>query len=50
MAGETSKLVVYPGEYHGIATPSYIKDLYERYLAWFAKYVKGEEAAGKEGK
>jgi len=47
--GKTTELVVYPGEYHGIATPTYIKDLYERYLAWFAKYVKGEEGAGKEG-
>jgi len=47
--GKTTELVVYPGEYHGIATPSYIKDLYQRYLAWFAKYVKGEEAAGTDG-
>jgi len=48
--GKTTELVVYPGEYHGIGTPSYIKDLYERYLAWFAKYVKGGEPAGKEEK
>jgi len=40
--GRTTELVVYPGEFHGISTPSYIKDKYTRYLDWFAKYVKGE--------
>ncbi|MGB5891080.1 MAG: S9 family peptidase, partial [Thermoanaerobaculia bacterium] len=40
--GVPTELVVYPGEYHGISTPSYIKDRYERYLDWFSKYVKGE--------
>jgi dipeptidyl aminopeptidase/acylaminoacyl peptidase len=39
--GHTTQLVVYPGEFHGIDTPSYIKDLYERYLDWYSKYVKG---------
>jgi dipeptidyl aminopeptidase/acylaminoacyl peptidase len=39
--GKTTELVVYPGEHHELETPSYIKDLYERYLAWFGKYVKG---------
>jgi dipeptidyl aminopeptidase/acylaminoacyl peptidase len=39
--GRTTQLVVYPGEFHGIDTPSYIKDLYERYLDWYGKYVKG---------
>ena len=41
--GVPTELVVYPGEYHGIGTPSYIKDLYERYLAWFGEYLKGEQ-------
>ena len=40
--GRTTQLVVYPGEHHGIRKPSYQKDRYERYLAWYAKYVKGE--------
>jgi len=39
--GRTTQLVVYPGEHHGIQTPSFIKDLYERYLDWYDKYVKG---------
>ncbi len=41
--GRTTELVVYPGEHHGIRKPSYQKDRYQRYLAWYAKYVKGEE-------
>ncbi len=41
--GKTTELVVYPGEYHVFSTPSYNKDLYERFLAWFEKYVKGVE-------
>jgi dipeptidyl aminopeptidase/acylaminoacyl peptidase len=43
--GRTTQLVVYPGQFHGIEKPSYRKDLYERYLAWYGKYVKREEAA-----
>jgi dipeptidyl aminopeptidase/acylaminoacyl peptidase len=38
--GRTTQLVVYPGEFHGIGTPSYIKDLYSRYMDWYGKYVK----------
>jgi dipeptidyl aminopeptidase/acylaminoacyl peptidase len=40
--GRTTELVVYPGEHHGIRKPTYQKDRYERYLAWYGKYVKGE--------
>jgi dipeptidyl aminopeptidase/acylaminoacyl peptidase len=32
--------VIYPGQGHGIRRPSYQKDRYERYLAWYDKYVK----------
>ncbi len=39
--GRTTQLVVYPGQHHGIRKPSYQKDLFERYLAWYDKYVKG---------
>ena len=42
MLGRTTELVVYPGEHHGFTTPSHIKDRLERYLAWYAHYVKGE--------
>ncbi len=35
--GVETQLVVYPGEYHGINTPSHRKDLYQRYLDWFSE-------------
>jgi dipeptidyl aminopeptidase/acylaminoacyl peptidase len=37
--GVPTQLVVYPGEGHSISVPSYRKDLYERYLGWFEKYL-----------
>jgi dipeptidyl aminopeptidase/acylaminoacyl peptidase len=40
--GRDTLLVVYPDEYHGFKTPSHIKDLNERYLAWYAHYVKAD--------
>jgi dipeptidyl aminopeptidase/acylaminoacyl peptidase len=46
--GRTTELVVYPGEFHGIGKPSYIKDLYTRYLDWFARYVKGKGTEAEE--
>ena len=44
--GRTTELVVYPGEGHVFQTPSYIKDLYERILAWFAAYIPDGEGSG----
>jgi len=38
--GIDTELIVYPGQSHGCFPPSYNKDLYERYLAWFNKYLK----------
>ena len=43
--GVPTMLVVYPGEYHDFVKPSFIKDLHERYLFWYAHYVKGEGPA-----
>ena len=37
--GVPTELVVYPGEYHGIDTPSMADDLRRRYLAWFERYL-----------
>jgi dipeptidyl aminopeptidase/acylaminoacyl peptidase len=42
--GVATQLVIYPGQGHGIRQPSYQVDRYERYLAWYDKYVKGEES------
>ena len=38
--GVPTELVIYPGQGHGIRRPSYQKDRYDRYLAWYDKYVK----------
>ena len=38
--GVDTQLIIYPNENHGIARPSYVKDRYERYLAWYDKYVR----------
>jgi dipeptidyl aminopeptidase/acylaminoacyl peptidase len=38
--GRATALIIYPGQFHGLTKPSYIKDRYERYLAWYAKYMK----------
>jgi dipeptidyl aminopeptidase/acylaminoacyl peptidase len=38
--GVATQLVIYPNENHGIQRPSYVKDRYERYLAWYDKYLK----------
>ena len=46
--GRTTQLVVYPGETHSIRRPSFQKDRYERWLAWFDRYVKGTAAAAAQ--
>lgn len=38
--GRPAQLVVYPGQFHGFTRPSYIRDRYERWLAWWDKYLK----------
>ncbi|MEO8440770.1 MAG: S9 family peptidase [Spartobacteria bacterium] len=38
--GVPTQLVIYPGQFHGIKKPSYILDRYQRYLAWFGKYLR----------
>jgi len=45
--GIDTQMVIYPNENHGISRPSYVRDRYERYLAWYDKYLKkASEAAG----
>ena len=45
--GIDTQMVIYPNENHGISRPSYVRDRYERYLAWYDKYIKKvPEAAG----
>ena len=38
--GTDTQLIIYPDETHGISRPSYVRDRYERYLAWYDKYLK----------
>ncbi len=38
--GVPTELVVYPGEFHEFTRPSFLKDRFERYLAWYDKYLK----------
>jgi dipeptidyl aminopeptidase/acylaminoacyl peptidase len=40
--GVETQLVVYPGQFHSLGMPSYVKDRFERYLAWYAKFLKAE--------
>jgi len=45
--GVDTQLIIYPNENHGITRPSYVRDRYERYLAWYDKYVKKNAAPVK---
>ena len=38
--GVDTELVIYPGQYHGIRRPSFLRDRYQRYLDWYAKHLK----------
>jgi dipeptidyl aminopeptidase/acylaminoacyl peptidase len=35
-----TQLIVYPGQHHGISTPSYVRDRLTRWVAWYDKYLK----------
>jgi len=37
--GVPTELIVYPGQYHLLTRPSYIKDRIRRYLEWFDRYL-----------
>jgi dipeptidyl aminopeptidase/acylaminoacyl peptidase len=39
--GVPTELIVYPGQYHLLTRPSYIKDRVRRYLDWFDRYLAG---------
>jgi dipeptidyl aminopeptidase/acylaminoacyl peptidase len=40
--GVETELVIYPGQYHAIRRPSYLRDRLERYLAWYDRYLQPE--------
>ena len=35
-----TRLILYPGEYHGLKRPSFKKDRWERWLAWYDEVLK----------
>jgi len=37
--GVPTKLVIYPGQHHGLSKPSYQRHRLEQYLAWYGKYI-----------
>jgi dipeptidyl aminopeptidase/acylaminoacyl peptidase len=41
--GVETQLIVYPGEYHGIDTPSHTQDLYQRYIEWFGRHLGSDQ-------
>jgi dipeptidyl aminopeptidase/acylaminoacyl peptidase len=43
--GRDTELIVYPGETHSIRRPSFQKDRYERYIAWYSKYLMSSTTA-----
>jgi dipeptidyl aminopeptidase/acylaminoacyl peptidase len=49
--GIDTELVIYPGQFHGITTPTYKIDRYQRYLDWYEKYLKaGKATTTSQGK
>ena len=38
--GIPAQLVVYPGQYHGLTRPSFMKDRADRIAGWFGRYLK----------
>jgi dipeptidyl aminopeptidase/acylaminoacyl peptidase len=38
--GVPTELVLYPGENHAMAVPSYLRDRVQRSLAWYDRYLK----------
>jgi dipeptidyl aminopeptidase/acylaminoacyl peptidase len=37
--GTPAELIVYPGQFHGFTRPSFIKDRFQRWMAWYDKYL-----------
>jgi dipeptidyl aminopeptidase/acylaminoacyl peptidase len=48
--GVDTQLVIYPNQFHGITTPSYRIDRMQRYLDWYAKYLRPAETSTSAGR
>ena len=42
--GIDTQLVIYPGQYHGLTVPSYLRDHFQRYVDWYDKHLKAGPA------
>lgn len=38
--GVDTRLIIYPGQYHGLTRPSFLKDRMDRWLAWYRDHLK----------
>ncbi|HEX7182264.1 MAG TPA: prolyl oligopeptidase family serine peptidase, partial [Thermoanaerobaculia bacterium] len=48
--GRETELVIYPDQSHSIQKPTYVKDRFDRYLAWYDKYLKGQQGSAPAAK
>lgn len=48
--GTPAELIVYPGQFHGFTRPSYIRDRYDHWFAWYDHYVLDKGPANPEPK
>jgi dipeptidyl aminopeptidase/acylaminoacyl peptidase len=46
--GIDTRLVIYPGQYHGLTTPSYLRDRLQRYLDWYDAHLRGKGSPGSQ--
>jgi dipeptidyl aminopeptidase/acylaminoacyl peptidase len=44
-----TQLVIYPGQNHGLTRISFLRDRYERYVAWYDKYLKAGAGTTSSG-
>jgi dipeptidyl aminopeptidase/acylaminoacyl peptidase len=38
--GVPTQLVIYPGQFHGLTTPSYLRDRLQRHVEWYDRYLQ----------
>ncbi|MCI3131537.1 alpha/beta hydrolase family protein [Phenylobacterium aquaticum] len=38
--GVETQMVIYPGQFHGLTRPSFLKDRLDRYIAWYGDHLK----------
>jgi dipeptidyl aminopeptidase/acylaminoacyl peptidase len=48
--GLETQLVIYPGQYHSLRRPSYVRDRLERYVGWFDRHILAEAKPAGAGR